>query len=131
MEWKERREEDVKKTMGFFNLVLTKDKDGNGPMSINSKYFSPPLGKMSIGEAFRCSGCEVITSMGEADKEIARICHTRNCLGVISGDSDFIAFRVPMLIMNTSIRGNKIYAKCYRLDKIKTLLNVEPKFFPL
>lgn len=116
----------------LFDLMFAKDKDGNGPMSINSKYFSPPLGKMSIGEAFRYSGCEVITSMGEADKEIARICHTRKCIGVISGDSDFIAFRVPMLILKTNIRkNNKIFAKCYKLEKIKTLLNVEPKFFPL
>lgn len=115
----------------FFDLVYTKDKDGNGPMSINEKYFSPPLGKMSIGEAFRYSGCEVITSMGEADKEIARICHTRKCMGVISGDSDFIAFRVPMLITKTNVRRNKILVKCYKLEKIRALLDVEPTYFPL
>lgn len=115
----------------FFDLVFTKDSNGKGPMSIKTKYFSPALGKTSVGEAFRSSGCEVITSMGEADKEIARICHTRKCLGVISGDSDFIAFRVPMLITHTNVRKGKILAKCYRLEKIKSLLNVDPMFFPL
>lgn len=132
-EWKDRRVSEAKKMIKFFDLTSATDTNGKGPMAISKKFFSPPLGKASIGEAFRACGCEVFVSVGEADKDAARICHARKCLGVISCDSDFIAFRVPLLISEASVRFSKgrIFAKCYKLNKVASLLGMKPEFFPL
>lgn len=132
-EWKRRRADETKRMIEFFDITSTADSRGSGLMSVDDSLFSPPFGKETIGEAFRVCGCEVVASIGEADKNIARICHTRKCLGVMSGDSDFFAFRVPLLIKGDSVRFSEgeIFATCYELNKVASLLGVKPEFLPL
>ena len=70
-EWKKRRAEDIKIMIEFFDTMSTADSKGCGLMSMDDSLFLPLFRKETIRDAFHACGCEVVTSIGEADKNIA------------------------------------------------------------
>ena len=107
---------------------------------INSGGKIPRSFKLTMGgmkslalELFRNAGCDVSMSAGEADREVAQLCLERGCYGVVSNDSDFLAFGVPMLIQSGSVtfQGKNMSFKCYSLNDVCETLGLTKDFLPL
>ena len=89
--------------------------------------------KSLIAELFMNAGCEVIMSSIEADREIANICFEKDCYGVLSNDSDYLIFGVPLLIDSrfVSFSRSGITFKCISSEDVKKTLRISTELMPL
>eukprot|EP00727_Mastigamoeba_balamuthi_P012545 m51a1_g7913 hypothetical protein (876) ;mRNA; r:186506-202651 len=99
------------------------------PTELPAKLYVPPACRNAVADAFIAAGCEVVVSVGEADKEIASICISRRCTGVLSGDSDFLVFGVPRVFDGNTLKGPRVV--CYDNDEVCRHLGITQDKMPL
>eukprot|EP01083_Nonionella_stella_P071709 192766_1 len=131
-EWIQRRKTSYKGVLALNELFGS----GDRPARYNQNHARKKLTMTTssgfyLGQALKASGCEVIWSTAEADKEIAYLCNQRSAYAVISCDSDFFIFDIPRLIDSQSIRferGGSIRCTMYERENILRAIGLPQKY---
>jgi hypothetical protein len=83
--------------------------------------------------ALRSLGVDVINSLGEADKEIAKYCISNNCYGVLGNDSDYLIYPIPHYFTTKDIHvgEKKVDMVCHDREKLCRFLRISPHQMPI
>jgi len=96
--------------------------------SSHCKPFSVLFASSYLASAFRKAGVDVYFSIGDADAVCAYLCEHLNAFGILSKDSDYFIYEVPVYLDISTLtlddRG-EIFCFGYEMEKIRPCLKLD------
>jgi hypothetical protein len=99
-------------------------------LPLRKLWFSPISTTRAIPHAFRDSGCKVLFSLSEADREVADYAITNGCYAVLGDDSDYLAFDLERVLSIRDLKGMRTTV-LDRKAKQAIFPGLEPRYWPL
>jgi hypothetical protein len=132
--WLSRRRQEAKLVQRIFQHIVDQNDAGECEPPPRSLWLTPISATWALRKAFSYAGVKVLTSVGEADREIAEYCITNNCYGVLGLDSDFVIFNIPRyLLLNTLVlkRSKKPTVMCVERTRLLEGLSLKANHMPV
>ena len=126
--WVQRRKQDVRNIRHVLDYVVE-----TGSQPTRNMFCLPAALSTYVRMALKSVGVEVINSLGEADKEIAEYCLSKNCYGVLGDDSDYLIYPIPRYFTTKDIHvGEKrVDMICYDRQNLCSCLGISPHRMPV